>query len=311
MRIFVAGATGVIGRRLVPMLLEGNHNVVGMTRSQERAEALRKAGAKPVVCDVYDADRLKTAIVEAGAEVVIHELTDIPQAIDPRKYAEQFAGNDRVRTEGTRNLMEAAASAGVSRVIAQSISIAYAPVGGWVKTEDDALYDDAPMPFRRSVDALHALESEVTGRREIDGVVLRYGLLYGPGTAYASDGHLAGLVRQRKLPIVGRGDAVTSFVHVDDAASATVAALEGPPGIYNIVDDEPAPAREWVPAFAEALGAPRPRRVPTFVVRLVGGSYTVFVTTQMRGAANARAKRELAWAPRYPTWREGFRIYLG
>ncbi len=294
MRIFVAGATGVIGRRLVPMLVERGHDVVGMTRSEERGDALRAAGAQPVVCDVYDADRLKAVIVEARPDALMHELTDIPPDIDPRKYAEQFAGNDRVRTDGTRNLMEAAASAGVSRVIAQSISIAYAPVGGWVKTEEDPLYDDAPMPFRRSVEALHGLESAVTGHPGIGGVALRYGLFYGPGTAYASDGHLAGLTRRRNLPIVGRGDAVTSFIHIDDAATATVAALSGPPGIYNVVDDEPAPAREWLPAYAEAIDAPPPRRVPALVVRLVGGSYTPFITTQMRGSANAKAKRELA-----------------
>src|SRR5712691_3274250 len=189
MRIFVAGATGVIGRRLVPMLVEAGHDVT----------------------------RLLRVVADAKPDVVIHQLTDIPQTIDPRKYEEQFAGNDRIRVDGTRNLVEAAAGAGASRVIAQSIAFAYAPVGGWVKTEDDPLYADSPGPFRRGVGALQTLESLVMDREGIDGVVLRYGFFYGPGTAYAPNGHFAQLVRRRRLPIVGRGDAVASFVHVEDA----------------------------------------------------------------------------------------------
>jgi nucleoside-diphosphate-sugar epimerase len=311
MKIFVAGATGVIGRRLVPMLVQAGHRVTAMTRQQERKDRLVAADAEPVVCDVFDATRLRRVVAEAQPDIVIHQLTEIPQAIDPRRYEEQFAGNDRIRIDGTRNLMEAAAAVGAARVVAQSIAFAYAPVGGWVKTEDDPLYADSPEPFRRSVEALRTLESAVTDREGIDGVVLRYGLFYGAASAYAPDGHFAELVRRRRLPIVGRGDAVASFIHIEDAASATVAALEGPPGVYNVVDDEPAPTREWLPAYAEALGASRPRRVPAFLVRMAGGTYVAYLTTQMRGASNARAKRELEWVPKYRTWRLGFREALG
>jgi nucleoside-diphosphate-sugar epimerase len=311
-RVFLAGATGVIGRRLLPMLLEAGHEVTGMTRSERNVDALRNAGATPVVCDVYDADELRQAVAAAAPEAVLHELTDLPANLHPRKMDEQTAGNDRIRTEGTRNLMGAAIGAGARRFVAQSIAFAYAPTGTGLKSEEDPLYDDAPWPWKRSVEALHELERTVTATEGIEGIVLRYGWFYGPGSTYASDGFQAGEVAKRRFPIVGSGSGVFSFIHVDDAASATVAALErGAPGIYNVVDDEPAPLRDWLPAYAEALGAKPPWRVPKLIARLVAGRQGAGMATDLRGASNARAKRELGWAPRYPSWRQGFRDALG
>jgi nucleoside-diphosphate-sugar epimerase len=310
-KVFVAGATGVIGRRLVPMLVEEGHDVVGMTRSQERSGVLREAGAEPVVCDVFDLDRLRESVLAAAPEVVVHQLTDLPAAIDPRRVSEQMVGNDRVRTEGTANLVSAARAAGARRVVAQSIAFAYAPVGGPAKEEEDPLFLDAPEPWSRSVRAVDELERTVTGTEGIEGVVLRYGFFYGPGSSYASDGSLAREVRRRRLPIVGRGGGIFSFVHVDDAAGASVLALKrGSPNVYNVVDDDPAPQREWLPRYAQALGAKKPFRVPKLLARLVAGQYAVMLATELRGASNARAKRELGWSPRYPSWRDGFAASL-
>jgi 2-alkyl-3-oxoalkanoate reductase len=307
MKVFVAGATGVIGRRLVPMLIEAGHDVVGMTRSQEKAGKLRDRGADSVVCDVFDLDSLRAAMRAAAPEVVVHELTDLPAAIDPRRVSEQLAGTDRVRTEGTANLVSAALAAGARRIVAQSIAFAYAPTGGPIKEEKDPLFLDAPAPWSRSVRAVDELERTVTETEGIEGVVLRYGFFYGPGSSYASDGSLAREVRRRRLPIVGAGSGIFSFVHVDDAAGATVAAVEGgSPSIYNVVDDDPAPQREWLPRYAELLGAKKPFRAPKLIARLVAGRYAVMLATELRGASNERAKRELAWRPRYPSWRQGF-----
>jgi nucleoside-diphosphate-sugar epimerase len=312
MRVFVAGATGVIGRRLLPLLAGGGHEVTAMTRSDERAGTLAQAGATPVVCDVFDAEGVRAAVEAARPEVVLHELTDLPPNIDPRKMEEQAAGNDRIRSEGTRNLVAAAVAAGARRVVAQSIAFAYAPAGSGPKAEDDALWDDAPWPWSRSVQALRELENTVLQTEGIEGVVLRYGFFYGPGSAYADDGHFAREAKKRRLPVVGKGSGVFSFIHVDDAAAATVAAMErGAPGIYNIVDDDPAPLRDWVPAYADAVGAKPPRRVPTWLARLVGGRYTAAMATTLRGASNAKAKAALGWQPRWASWREGFRSARG
>ncbi len=242
----------------------------------------------------------------------MHELTDLPPALDPRKMEEQAAGNDRIRTEGTRNLVAAARAAGARRVVAQSIAFAYAPTGDAPKTEDEPLWDDAPWPWSRSIRALHDLEDAVTRTDGIEGLVLRYGFFYGPGSTYAGDGHLAREVRRRRLPVVGGGTGVFSFIHVDDAAAATVAAIaRGAPGVYNVVDDEPAAMREWVPAYAEALGAKPPRRVPAWLARLLAGRYTASMGTQLRGSSNEKAKQALGWQPRHPSWRQGFREALG
>ena len=310
MKVFVAGATGVIGRRLVPRLIEAGHEVTGMTRSEGNVARLTAAGATGVVCDAFDAAGVDTAVAAARPEVVIHELTDIPAAVNPRRLERDVERNDRLRIEGTRNLVRAAEAAGARRVIAQSIAFAYAPSGPRVVDESQPLYLGAPPPWRRPVEAVAALERQVLAAP--DGVVLRYGFFYGPGTAYAADGDFARQVRRRQLPIVGGGTGVFSFIHVDDAATATVLALDrGASGAYNVVDDEPAPMREWLPAYADALGARRPLRVPRFIGRLAGGAYAVMLATELRGASNERVKRALGWEPRHRSWRTGFREALG
>jgi nucleoside-diphosphate-sugar epimerase len=242
---------------------------------------------------------------------MVNQLTDIPDAINPRKMAEQFETNDRLRTEGTRNLMQAAEAVGARRVVSQSIAWAYAPTEGlW--SEGDRLWDEAPEPWGRSVAAVRALEEATLGSDSVEGVVLRYGLFYGPGTAFARDGSTAAMVRKRAFPVVGRGTAVYSYIHVDDAAGATVAALDhGAPGAYNVVDDDPAMMREWLPKYADALGARPPRRVPRFIVRLAAGKFGLYMSTQLQGATNEKAKRELGWQPRWTSWRQGFQEALG
>jgi len=311
MRVFLAGGTGVIGRALVPQLLEAGHEVTAMTRFEERAERLRESGVEAVVCDAFDADRVVLTVEAARPEVVVNQLTDIPKAINPRRMSEQFTTNDRLRTEGTRNLMRGAAAAGARRLVSQSIAWAYAPTDGlW--TEEDRLWLEAPEPWGRSVNAVAALEEATLGGDGVEGVVLRYGFFYGSGSAYASDGSTAEMVRKRAFPVVGDGSAVYSYIHVDDAASATVAALDhGPPGAYNVVDDDPGKVREWLPEYAEAVGARPPRRVPRFLARLAAGKFAVYMMTGLQGATNAKAKRELGWQPRWASWRHGFREALG
>jgi len=300
MKVFVAGASGAIGRPLIPLLLEAGHEVTGMTRSEESAERIRAAGASAVVADVFDAEAVTAAA--AGTEVLIHQLTSIPDDLDPRKMEEQFETTNRLRTEGTRNLL---AAAGGARVIAQSIAFAYAPREGGLHTEDDPLWVEATPIFA----AVQEMEEQVTAA---DGLILRYGFFYGPGTSYARDGGTAAVVRKRQFPVMGRGQGEWPFIHIDDAASATVAAVEhGEPGVYNVVDDDPAPLREWLPVFAEAIGAKKPFRVPKLMARLAAGKVATHYGTAMRGASNEKAKRDLAWEPRYASWREGFREGLG
>ncbi len=307
MRIFFAGATGAIGRVLLPRLLAAGHSVTAMTRSKERATELRSKGAEPVVCDALDPVSMTAAIRQSRPEAVLHQLTALPKRIDPRHVDEALAETNRLRIEATRNLAASVAEVGARRFIVQSIAFAYAP-GGGLKNEDDPLYRDAPKSFRRMIEAVGRLE---TTAQEVGGVVLRYGYFYGPATYYAPDGAAAEDVRRRRFPILGDGDGVFSFVHLDDAAEATMAALDrGEPGVYNIVDDEPAPVREWLPFYAEQLGAKRPYRVPRWLGRLGGGPYAVYLLCDQRGASNAKAKRELGWSPRLRSWREGFRAML-
>jgi 2-alkyl-3-oxoalkanoate reductase len=310
MRVFLAGATGVIGRRLVPLLIEKGHEVTGMTRSSQRAEALRAMGVQPVITDALDEPAVAAAVRQAAPEAVIHQLTSLPRRIDPRRMQRDFELNDRLRSEGTRILVDAARAAGATRVIAQSIAFAYAPgPAGTVHGESDPLYLDAPEPFRRSARAVDSLESTVTAA---GGVVLRFGYFYGPGSAISRGGSIGEDVARRRFPIVGRGEGVWSLIHVDDAARATVAALErGEPGPYNIVDDDPAPVAQWLPALAAQLGARRPLRVPALIARIAAGSYGVATMTRAQGASNERAKRELGWTPELSSWREGFRAALG
>jgi 2-alkyl-3-oxoalkanoate reductase len=306
MRVFVAGASGAIGRPLVPKLLAAGHEVTGMTRSEERAERVRQAGARAAVVDVFDANALRAAVEEARAEVVIHELTSLPDRMDFRKK-DLYEATNRVRTEGTRNLIAAARAANARRFVCQSIAFAYRTDGSRVKTEDDPLLDDAPGAFASGVRALQEMEGIVLGAEGIEGLVLRYGFFYGPGTGYASDGALTADIRRRRMPIVGKGTGTFSFIHVDDAADATVAAVErGAPGVYNVTDDEPAPMSEWVPVVAEAAGAKRPLRAPVWLAKLVAGKEVATFSLDLRGASNEKAKRELGWEPAHPSWRTGF-----
>lgn len=307
MKVFVAGASGAVGRPLVRQLVAAGHDVTGMTRRADRAEEIRATGADCVVCDVFDPQALADAVAAAEPRVVIHQLTSLPPELDPRKKG-IYDANNRIRREGTRNLIEAARAAGAERVVAQSIAFIYAPTGGWVKTEEDPVIS-MPGEFGSAVDATMSLEQQVTAA---GGLVLRYGFFYGPGTSYAPDGHQASEVRRRRFPIIGDGSGTFSFVHVEDAASAAVAAAErGAPGIYNVADDEPAKTSEWLPAYARALGAKPPRRVPAWVARLVAGKEVVAFATTMRGVSNEKAKRELGWQPRYASWRQGFSEALG
>ena len=308
MRVFVAGASGAIGRPLIPQLTAARHEVTGMTRSEESAATLRATGAAAAVADVFDTDALTAAMTQAAPEVVVHQLTSIPEDLDPRKMEEQFETTNRLRTEGTRNLLAAARAAGAGRFIAQSIAFAYAPGENGLHGEDDPLWAEATPIFA----AVQEMEELVQGAEGLDGLVLRYGFFYGPGTGYAPDGGTAATVRKRQFPVMGRGQGQWPFIHVDDAASATVAAVErGAPGVYNVVDDDPAPLREWLPAFAEAIGAKKPFRVPKLMARLAAGKVATHYGTGMRGASNEKAKHELGWEPRYASWRQGFREGLG
>jgi 2-alkyl-3-oxoalkanoate reductase len=307
-KVFVAGASGAMGRPLVRRLLAAGHEVTGMTRREERAAAIREAGASAVVCDVFDAPALESAVKAAAPEVVVHQLTSLPPRLDYKAKEDPLAATNRLRSEGTRNLLAAAKAAGARRLVAESVAFLYAPEGSWIKDEEAPLFVDAPVPFGGAVTALTDLERQVTGAGGIEGVVLRYGWLYGPDTYFDRDGSQTEEALKRRLPIVGKGTGTFSFVHVEDAAAATVAAVEhGSPGIYNVVDDEPAPMREWVPVFAEAVGAKRPRRAPVWLARLIAGAAAANTATQLRGASNAKAKRELGWQPSYSSWRQGFR----
>jgi 2-alkyl-3-oxoalkanoate reductase len=307
MRVFVAGASGAIGRPLIPRLVAAGHEVTGMTRSEERAGAVRAAGARAVVCDALDADALRGAVVEAAPEVVVHQLTALPHRFKP-KDPDLYAPTNRVRTEGTRHLLAGMREAGSRRLVCQSIAFAYAPRPDGLHTEDDPLFLDAPAPFADGARAVAEMERTVLEADGIEGLVLRYGWFYGPGTYFGDEGTMAADVRRRRFPVVGKGQGVYSFIHVDDAAAATVVAIEhGPPGVYNVVDDDPAPMREWLPVYAAALGAPKPLRVPVWVARLVAGKFVAAMSTGLRGASNERAKRELGWQPRWKSWREGFR----
>jgi nucleoside-diphosphate-sugar epimerase len=306
MKVFVAGATGAIGRPLTAQLVAADHEVNALTRSDQRAAKLRDQGAKPVVCDVFDREALCRSMKEARPDIVIHQLTSLPKRIDPRKIKTELAATNRLRREGTRNLFDAALAAGAKRFIAQSIAFAYGPDGEGLKSEGDALYDKASASMTDLISALRSLEDTTLGNADLPGVVLRYGFFYGPGTAYAADGSVAEDVRRKRFPIVGKGTGVFSFIHVDDAAAATVAAMQhGEPGIYNIVDDDPAPVADWLPAYAESLGAPGPNRVPRWLARLVVGPYATYLMCDQRGASNAKAKRLLDWVPMHASWRTG------
>ena len=306
MRVFVAGATGAIGRPLLSALQTAGHEPIAMTRSCEKAEALRVRGIEAVVCDVYDAPTLERALVDARPEKVVHLLTDLPADMNMRRFEREVESTGRLRREGTRNLLAAARAAGTPGIVAESIAFAYAPQGDRVKDEDAPLALEA-LPF--VAEPLAELERRVL---DADGVVLRYGWLYGPGTAFTHDGSWAANLRRRMMPLVGAAGGVFSFVHVDDAASATVAALtHDGPATYNVVDDEPAPMHEWIPEYALTVEAPTPWHAPTWLGRLAASRLAIEMTSELRGASNARIKRELGWQPRHASWREGFQTALG
>jgi len=313
MRIFVAGASGAIGKRLVPLLVENGHAVVGTTRSPEKVESLRAGGAEPAVVDLLDPEAVTAAVRSARPEVVVHEATALATTslTNMRKFDDEFAPTNRLRIEGTDHLLAAARTAGAHRFVAQSFAgWPYAREGGPVKSEDDPLDPNPPKAMRRTLAAIGHLETVVVGAEGIEGVVLRYGGLYGPGTSLSTgEGDIyVDQIRKRRFPVVGGGGGLWSFVHIDDAVSATLAAIErGTRGIYNIVDDEPAPVSEWLPALAMAVGAKPPRRIPARLGRLLAGEAALAVMTEVRGAANAKAKRELGWQPQYASWRQGFR----
>jgi nucleoside-diphosphate-sugar epimerase len=311
MRVFVAGASGAIGRPLLRQLAEAGHEVTGTTRSEAKAAPIREAGATAAICDALDAEGLEAAVRAAEPEVVINQLTSLPAKYNPRK-ASFYAETDRVRSVGGKSLLAAARAAGARRFLTQSICFLYAPEGDWVKAEDARVYEDAPGHFRAAVEAMTGHEQEALGAGDIEALVLRYGQFYGPGTYYAPDGHLGRETLKRRFPIVGAGTGTFSFLSTEDAASATLAALDrGGPGIYNVCDDEPAPLHEWLPLYAEALGAKPPRRVPVWLARLVAGGAVAGQAIALRGASNAKFKAATGWQPRYPSWRKGFRDGLG
>ena len=303
MRVFVAGATGVVGRQLVPQLIAAGHQVTATTRSADKAAGLRAAGADAAVVNGLDAVAVGEAVARAEPEVVVHQMTALAGDFDLRHFERTFAGTNQLRTTGTANLLAAAQAAGARRVIVQS----YAgwpsiKAGGPVTTEDDPFDPDPPAAMRSTLEAIKYAEHAVAAG-PLEGVVLRYGSLYGPG---ATD-LMVEMLRKRQVPVIGGGTGIWSFLHVQDAASSAVAALGGaPPGVYNVTDDEPAPVSQWLPALAAAVGAKPPLRVPAWLGRLVAGEAAVSMMTRARGASNAKARRDLGWQPAWPTWRDGF-----
>jgi nucleoside-diphosphate-sugar epimerase len=308
MKVLVAGATGALGKQLVPRLVANGHEVVGMTRHESKGDAVRQLGATPAVADALDPEQVARVVAEVEPEAIVHELTALSGTLDMRHFERDFELTNRLRTEATDHLLAAGRAVGTRRFLIQSYAgWPYAREGGPVKTEDDPL-DPTPVDaMRTSHDAIRHLEDAVTGADWTEGIVLRYGGFYGPGTSVAPGGEIVEMLRKRRFPVVGDGGGVWSFVHIEDAADATVAALErGRRGIYNIVDDEPAPVREWLPAAAAATGAKPPRHVPRWLARLVAGEAGATMMTEIRGASNAKAKAEFGWQPRHPSWRQGF-----
>jgi len=311
MRVLIAGATGAVGSKLVPLLVAAGHEVVGTTRSEAHFGELERAGATGAVMDGLDAASVRRAVLHARPDVIIHQLTALKgQVGDMKHFDEGFAGTNALRTRGTDNLLAAAAEAGVGRFIAQSYTgWPNQRTGGPVKTEEDPLDPNPTKASRETLAGIRHVEQRTT---DAGGLALRYGNLYGPGNAIGRGGELVDMVKARKLPVVGGGTGVWSFCHIDDAASSAAAAItRGAPGVYNIVDDDPAPVSVWLPEFARAIGAKPPLRIPAWMARPLIGEHGVSMMTQIRGSSNAKAKRELGWEPAWPSWREGFRRGLG
>jgi nucleoside-diphosphate-sugar epimerase len=309
MKVLVAGATGALGKQLVPRLVADGHEVVGITRSESKLGLLRELGAAGVVADLLDPDQVARVVADTEPEAIIHQLTALNRPFDIKHFDRTLEETNRLRTEGTDHLLAAGRAVGVKRFIAQSYAgWPFARTGGAVKTEDDPLDPEPPETMRQALEAIRHVESTVTGADWTEGIVLRYGGFYGPGTSLSREGGAqVEQIRRRRFPVVGDGGGVWSFIHVEDAAEATVAALtRGRRGLYNIVDDDPAPVAQWLPAAALAVGAPAPRHVPRWLGRIAAGEAGVVMMTEVRGASNEKAKRELGWQPRHASWREGF-----
>jgi nucleoside-diphosphate-sugar epimerase len=309
MRVFVAGATGALGKQLVPMLVAEGHEVVGTTRTEKNFAVIRAAGAEAVTMDGLDPRSVRAAVTAARPEVVIHQLTALAGNLDIRKFERSFALTNRLRTEGTDHLLAAAREVGARRFLAQSYAgWPGARVGGPVKTEADPFDPNPPAQMKSTLDAIRYVEERVVGA---GGLALRYGGFYGPGTSLDRDGEQITMIRQRKFPMIGAGTGVWSVVHIRDAARATALAVtRGAPGVYNIVDDDPAEVREWLPFLVRRLGAKPPLRIPAWLARLLVGDHAVSMMNSVRGASNAKARAELGWEPEFPSWRQGFAATL-
>jgi nucleoside-diphosphate-sugar epimerase len=309
MTIFLAGATGAVGQRLVPLLIAGGHRVIATTRTPAKLERLRAQRAEPVVVDGLDRDAVVKEVASAQPDAIVHQMTALASMRSLKRFDAEFAMTNRLRTEGTRHLLAAAAAAGTRRFVAQSYTgWPNERRGGRIKNEEDSLDSTPPKAMRETLDAIRKLEHMVTNTPGMTGTVLRYGSLYGPGTSLANNGGIVELIRQRKFPLVGNGGGVWSFIHVDDAARATQLALErGATGIFNVVDDDPAEVSIWLPALAQAVGAKPPIHVPGWIGRFAIGAAGLSMMTQARGSSNAKAKRVLGWKPEYASWRDGFR----
>lgn len=313
MKAFVAGASGAIGKQLVPQLIANGYEVVAMTRTSQHTSLLSAMGAQPVVIDAFDRAAVIEAVKRARPEIVIHQLTALTGVKNYMKFDQEFALTNRLRTEGTDNLLAGAQTAGTRQFIAQSYgNWNYARTGAGLKAEDDPLDPSPPRNQIQSLKAIRHLENAVLTASGIEGIVLRYGNLYGPGTGIAANGEIVAMVRKRQLPLVGSGAGVWSFIHVADAAAAILAAIEHcASGIYNICDDEPAPVATWLPELARATGARPPMHIPVWLARTIIGDVGISMMTQVRGASNAKARRDLDWKPGYSSWRQGFRTGLG
>jgi nucleoside-diphosphate-sugar epimerase len=306
MKVLVAGAAGAIGKQLVPRLVAEGHEVVGMTRSESKREAVEAMGARAVIADALDPDAVAAAVAMAQPEAIAHQLTALAGPVDMRHIDRYFALTNRLRTETTDHLLSAARAAGVRRFVAQSFAgWPYAREGGPVKTEEDPLDPHPVSAMSRTLAAIRYQEEAVTGAEWTEGIALRVGGFYGPGTSLAPGGELIEMIRKRRFPIVGSGAGIWSMVHIADAAEATLIALtRGRRGVYNVVDDEPAAVREWMPEIARQLGAKPPRRVPRWLGRLLAGEVAAVMMTEVRGASNQKAKQELGWSPAHPSWRQ-------
>ncbi|HTZ45128.1 MAG TPA: NAD(P)-dependent oxidoreductase [Jatrophihabitans sp.] len=304
MRVLVAGATGVIGRQAVPVLRAAGHEVVAVSRSRDRAQQAEADGAEIVLADILNREGIAKVVRNQAPDAIVHVATAIPAEINPKKLAEDFAVTNRLRTEGTRNLLDAAEGTPVRRFVAEGLAYAYDPDGKGSATEDASLWQSPPAQFEPVLGALRELERRTA---EVKGLVLRFGHLYGPGSIYAADGSFTQQVRAGKVPLVGGGTSVFSFTHSYDAATAILAAVEGHAvGALNVVDDEPAPMNVWLPVFADLLGAKKPKGAPAFLAKMAVGGWGVAFMTKLRGADNINAKRALDWTPRYRSWRDGF-----